>query len=212
MKLTMDEKEAFAKDIAKKLIEYENEYDDSMVGHYLDQVITKYVSAKASVFVEMFEYILANQKEDYDTYGDIDTSVAKIKVTGLKEAREGVTETVTAMGLNDLFTGNYYIVVKVVHESTELKSIKANGIDYTKTYYHIRSVGKATRNTVSCSEYVRYGDCRDKGFITTYKKEWHDDEFRTGDYRGMDYSYWKFKQFMFALHHPYFELKEKEKK
>ncbi len=209
-----DTHESEASKMASRVIEMENQYDNSMEGSYLDKVITAYVQIKGELFRTYYEYIVANQKEKYDTYGDIDTAVRKLEITDFKPHPVYVNYLYEVSGiyLADIFSGRYYVIIKVIRKPKDTDKLLVAGINWSETYYHIRELPKETKKeTISYPDHVQYGDCRDKGYIVSYKTDrFEDDKLETVDHRGMDYTYWRFKQFMFALSQPHYELSHNE--
>ena len=56
--------------------------DYSMRGYYIDELVTNYTETFGEDFVNMFNYIMEHQQKVYDTYGDCDETVTKLKTTG----------------------------------------------------------------------------------------------------------------------------------
>ena len=190
--------------IAKSIIKFEKECDSSMRGVYLDDVVTRYVLEQVPEIVLMYEYIVANQKEDYDNYGDIDTSVTKIKVKGKPEYRkENYDCTVTGIELRDIFSDNSFVIIKVIEQHKTLENFK-------HIYYHVRKVFKEIKE-INYKDFARYGDLRDENYVLSINSKYHNEfEFDVESGRGMLDVYREYKQFVDALIQPYLELKDKE--
>ena len=132
-------------EMARRVRDLEKKYDSSMRGVYLDSLVTEYVQLEANKTVEMFDYIMENQKETRETYGDIDEAVTKINPKGsldrydyksilksrkeidtLLSKMEGMDLTqkteekkpsveYQAMLLEDIFCGMDFLLIKITH-------------------------------------------------------------------------------------------------
>lgn len=69
----------FIKAMAADVKACEDKYDYSMRTVYLDRLVCDYTNLLVPEFIKMFEYVFDNQKDDKDSYGDIDTYVSKLR-------------------------------------------------------------------------------------------------------------------------------------
>ena len=79
-------------EMANMLIKMEDSYDYSMRGVFMDHVVTEYVKSYGERFANMFNTIYDKQVEDYDSYGDYDVKVTKLKIVGDIVNRKHYTE------------------------------------------------------------------------------------------------------------------------
>ena len=183
---------------AKEIVAMEKQYDSSMRGVWLDKLITDYVSELGNDFCDMFDYIMEHQKEAFDSYGDFDESVTKLKVTGLISKYPDYDYSASAFLLKDIFCGNMFIIVKIVSQHKELS--KMNEVDY-----HVRKVTKSVKS-IALNKLMTYGDTRDEGYVVSFKRNWYRNKIEASEGRSMAYYYPKFKEAMDALRGPYYEL------
>lgn len=178
--------------MAQRVRALEKKYDSSMRGVYLDSLVTEYVQLEAGKTVEMFDYIMKNQKETRETYGDIDEAVTKLKTRGsldrynhksilksrfeidtLLSKMEGIELTqksqeekpsveYQAMLLEDIFCGMDFLLIKITHTNYSPLGPKLE--------FHIRRVHKKLKNAEL--SLVRYGDIRDSGYALSLQSDY----------------------------------------
>ena len=220
----MDKIEKFESEIsdfAQRLLDMENSFDSSMRGHFIDTMVTSYVEKHSDKIDEMFEFILKNQKENYDTYGDYDESVTKLKVNVTPKYKDENC-TATGMFIRDIFSGNDFIIIKKITEPNDVDQIMVDRL--RKVEIHIRKIkGNKNFNTefinkepensvIDYKDFVQYGDLRDKGYVVTFKTElFTKGKFRVESGRGMSHFYPKFKEALWVLNCVYFDLTHPEK-
>ena len=199
MEYTFDQCRDYLSQVAKKIVEMEKSFDSSMRGVWLDTLVSNYVSEMGKDFSMMFDYIMANQTEKYQSYGDIDNAVTKLKVTGSKfEKYPDYTYTATGIFLNDIFCDNKFVIIKVVESHKTIER-------FNTVYYHVRKVNKEPK-TLNYNTLVPYGDLRDDGYVVSYVLKPFRDEITCVDGRGMAHFYARFKEAYDAIRQPYFEL------
>lgn len=197
------------KDMSIKIVEMEDSFDYSMRGFFIDRLMCEYVENLGKRFIEMYEFIVNTQTKEYDDYGDIDTSVGKIKVTGDiddKFEKEDSVYSASGIYLRDIFSGNYFIIIK--------REIKSESTPYfNETEYHVRKLlNDKSIQSVSYNKFIPYGDFRDDNYVVSYKKQNRGidrEKISLSEHRGMSHFYPKFKELMDAIRQPYIELKEK---
>ncbi len=190
--------------MAKSIIAMEKSFDSSMRGVLLDMLVTNYVQEQAIDIVSMYEYIVSQQTNEYDNYGDIDTSVTKAIVTGKINTYPEYVATATGIILRDIFSDNNFVIVKVIEDHKTIDRFR-------KIYYHVRKIHKEITK-INYNQHVKYGDLRDDGYVVSLESKYSMDfEIEVKDGRGMAYRYKQFKEFVDAIRQPYLELKENEK-
>lgn len=187
--------------LSKEIFDIENSFDSSMRGVILDEVITNYVGLRGEKFCSMFDFIMENQKTDYQTYGDIDTSVTKINVKGKrKEEDDDYNYYYHAMFLNDIFCGNMFVILKIVEELKDHKNIKTTEFRVTKVSKEVKYVDLTN---------LGYGDVRDNNYVVTFQS-FKSRPIEVKDRRGMADFYHRYKEAEYAITQPYLELSNPE--
>lgn len=194
-------KELFTK-MAKDIISMEKAEDSSMRGVYLDELVTYYIREQFVDVVAMYEYIIDKQKLESDNYGDIDTSITKVQITGdIGEYRDDYIYTASGIILKDIFRDNSFVIIKVIEQHKTIERFK-------KIYYHVRKVYTEIEK-IDYKKFVKYGDRRDSNYVISINSKYSNDfDFEVG--RGMLGYYKEYKEFVDAIRQPYFELKENE--
>ena len=182
--------------MAKKIYDMEEGgvFDSSMKGVFIDKFMTEYVAISGVNFCDMFDTIMEKQDKDHDTYGDIDESVTKLKITGkLGRDTDDYNYTATGMYLKDIFCGNSFIVIRVVEQHKTIER-------FIDIEYHVRKINKEFKaNTIEFKKYVQYGDIRDDGYVVTFQKPKYDQPLKVKDDRGMVGKYEKYEQALRAI-------------
>lgn len=186
--------------LAKAIMDGEDSMDWSMRGVIMDMVATQYVAARGQKFCEMFEYIMENQKDEYESYGDIDSSVTKIPVTKLKGEYSHYDYTATAMLLNDIFCNRIFVIIKVIATAKGLSQM----VDIT---YHVREVDKELKS-VSYEEYCGHHNWMDKGYVVTYVHKFMHDKIEVERHRGQLAFMEKFDAAYGVMTQPFIEIEE----
>ncbi len=190
--------------MAKNIFDMENDYDSSMRGVFMDIFITEYVKNHGTDFCNMFDYITTNQFEDYKTYGDIDESVKKLKVEGdLGGDNEDYNNEAIGMYLRDIFSGNNFIIIKVIRTHTKLQR-------FTEVEYHCRKIFKELKvKKIKYKKYVQYGDTRDDGYVVSFRIPHFDRLLEVKDKRGMSSYYTKFMEALRTLKSVHYQMTNK---
>jgi hypothetical protein len=228
----MDKEREKLKKMAAEITSMEDKYDSSMRGVYLDILVSNYVQEKAEETVKMFDFIMTTQKEKYDSYGDIDTAVTKLKIKGFLDRfdPEKIKE-------RKIFTR------KIIRELRDLPAIDNDGIDtpivdveYQAMFledifcgidflvlkiihknasllgnaieFHIRRVHKKIKK--ADLSLVKYGDLRDEGYTLSLNST-YGRPMELVDGRGMIPCYSNFESAFRALREVYIELSELHK-
>lgn len=219
------------KKMASEVRRIEDSYDNSMRGVLLDFLVTEYVSTYKEKLIEMFDYIMKNQKEKRETYGDADTAVTKVKPTGsldrfdtkkILETDKSVSKILDSL-MNRKPEAKPEIKERKIETSYEamilddifcgvsfslIKIISKKENDPWSSFeFHIRRVKPGTKSVNLGS--IRYGDLRDEGYIISIKNDYfgYRDELEIQDERGMLHFYRGFDESYRALREVYGELK-----
>lgn len=129
----------FTKDIAIKIKEKEDSYDESMRGAILIDVIDRYVEAYGEKFLQLFNDIFEKQEEAYGSYGDYDYSATKLKVSGrLRDEKyfpeKEYEEINRAILLNNIFSDNYFLIIE--------NELKHKDSDFSDVNYYVYLLDK----------------------------------------------------------------------
>lgn len=188
-------------DMAGEVRKMENACDWSMRGVYLEELVTNYVETFSDEFVMMFNYIYEHQEDDYDSYGDIDTSVTKLKLTGdiakKSDWNDKYNWSARAIYLKDIFCDEKFVIVEVIKAHIDYPTIST-------TYYHVRTTDKDIKS-------IMIKDYTSKNFdkiVFDIKKDQFYEHFELDNSsRHMLNHYKKFKALFDAIRQPYQELK-----
>lgn len=219
------------KKMASEVRKIEDSYDDSMRGVLLDLLVTEYVSTYKEKLIEMFDYIMKNQKEKRETYGDADSAVTKVKPTGsldrfdpkkILESDKAVSKILDGL-MDRKPEGKKEIGERKVETSYEVMILddifcgvsfsvikitsKKEGDPWSSFEFHIRRINPGTKSINL--ESIRYGDLRDKGYVISIKNDYfgYRDKLEIQDERGMLHFYRGFDESYRALREVYGELK-----
>ena len=178
--------------------------DYSMRGYYIDELVTNYTETFGEDFVNMFNYIMEHQQKVYDTYGDCDETVTKLKTTGdIVEKNVWTnknTYSVRAMFLEDVFCGKGFIIVELTESPIEFPEM-------TKTSYHVHTTDKKHKS-IRVMDYIKHDY---HTFVLEYKKDFFTEGkvILDSQSKHMLYKYQNFKALIDAIRDPYIQLKAK---
>lgn len=179
-------------EMAQTIVDMESSFDSSMKGFFIDNIVTEYINVLSNNIVEKYDYIVANQVENYDSYGDFDESFTKMEVKGFKPKYPEDNEyTVSGALVKDIFQGNNFVVIKVVEQHKEIER-------YNQIYFYVRKIQKDIK-TIDYKKYITYGDSRDDGYVMSITKKLFRDKYELEDYRGGIFYYKHIKDFIWVI-------------
>ena len=188
--------------MAEEVRNMEKEGDYSMRGYYIDELVTNYIETFGNDFVNMFTYIMEHQEKVYDTYGDCDETVTKLKTTGDIVKKDIWTNknsySVRAMFLEDVFCGRGFIIVELKETSIEFPEM-------TKTSYTVHKTDKKHKS-IKVMDYIKHNH---NNFVVEYKKDFfrEDKAILDSQSKHMLYRYPDFKALIDAIRDPYIQLR-----
>jgi hypothetical protein len=213
------------KQYATQTINLEKHFDWSMDGVFLDLLVTEYVNLKIPEFVERYEFIINNQEKQSDWYGDIDTTINKLKVVGKNHNHEHWKD-LYEFKLSGIFVldncscaeDTKWVIIKEeknpYKKGKELKDLTDEQIKRhfpIEVSYHLRIVKKIFKDEIDISKILTYGDLRDTGYIASFVFDKYDQKWGVKDNRGMLNWFDKFKHLTQNINTAHYGLTEKLK-
>lgn len=178
--------------MAQTIIDMESSFDSSMKGFFIDNIVTEYINILSNNIVEKYDYIVENQKEKYDSYGDADESFTKLDVKNFKpKYPDDYNYEVSGALVKDIFQGKSFVVVKIVAKHKEIER-------FEQTYFHVRKVEKDIK-TIDYKKHINYGDFRDNNYVISFSKEILRDKFEMNDSRGGIFYYKGIRDFIWVI-------------
>lgn len=175
------------RDRAKSLMDTEDGYDYSMRDVLLDKFVTECVKIRGIEYMGYIDQVF-NKQIDLEEVTGVSSKV--IEVCGEPYDWEYKKKHYT-----------YELEALVLHRDSDRKwivfrEILLSTIDNTKFIltYHVRKVKSKddldhTTEKVTYTDYCKYGDIRDEGYVVSLKKDYYEKELKVKDDRGMLYFY-----------------------
>lgn len=207
----IDKDQEELKKMSERIIQMENQYDDSMRGVFLDQVVSEYVQQKGLHAIQIYEQIMKEQLKIEDSYGDIDTSIRKLKVAGNFKYYDPECiyekEGIYIRDNPSCSSETEWVIIKITKKYVENEDISKELSEKMKNvHYYFYSV-KGEKKKFDLSKLGTYQDMRDDMFITSFESNFSH-PFKMQDKRGMMYRYHAFEHLYRNLLSVEYELNE----
>jgi hypothetical protein len=208
----IDQDQEELKKMSRRIIQMENQYDDSMRGVFLDQVVSEYVEQKGLHAIQIYEQIVKEQLKDSDSYGDIDTSIIKLKVVGNFDSTPDPDYIFEKEGIfvrdnPSCSSETEWVIIKITKTHIEDQDYTKELADKFKEIgYYFYSV-RGEKKKIDLSKLGKYKDMRDDNFITSFESRFNG-QLRMQDKRGMMYRYHAFEHLYRNLLSVEYELNE----